>query len=315
MLPEFILAIDLGGTQMRAALVTGEGSILARSARPTPTDDKGLDPLFEMAGEVAGRDISCAVVAVPGRVDYELGRLEHAPNLPERWTQMLRADYLAEQLGHPVVLANDADVATVGEAYFGGGRHHDDVAFMTISTGVGAGVVLGGALVHGRRSSSEIGHTIVDRRTLTSGRPATLEALGSGNALEALAAGVGLPADARAVAEIADEGDPVASQIWRELLETVTVGAITLAHLFSPEVIVLGGGVGRNADGLVAMVRHHLVNHGPRSLPEPIDVVTSELGDDAGLIGAAAWLTATQPAIRPRPRLNTPGGERCREIE
>lgn len=133
--PDDVLAIDLGGTQMRAALVSKDGSVFRRSGRPTPLGDQDLDSLFELADEVVTGDVSTAVVAVPGRVDYRLGRLEHAPNLPDRWTGLLGQDHLENQLGLEVALANDADVAAVGEAYFGAGRHFEDVAYITVSTG------------------------------------------------------------------------------------------------------------------------------------------------------------------------------------
>jgi glucokinase len=205
---------------------------------------------------------------------------------------LLREDYLGEHLGLEVTLANDADAAVVGEAYFGGGRDHADVAYMTVSTGIGAGVVLGGRLMRGRRSSSEIGHTVVDRPALFAGAPATFEELASGTALAASAAAVGLPSDARRVVELVADGNSHARRIWQELVDVLVVGVTNLAHLYAPQVIVLGGGVGRNAD-LLAPIRRHLADRGPRSLPEPILVVTSELGDSAGLVGAAAWLTAT----------------------
>lgn len=315
MQPDDVVAIDLGGTRMRAALVSSDGSILARRSCPTPTSHDGLDSLFELAKEVAVRGVSRAVVAVPGRVDYQRGRLEHAPNLPERWTWMLRADHLADRLGLDVTLANDADSAAVGEAYFGAGRGYKDVAYMTVSTGIGAGVLLGGRLMHGRRSSAEIGHTIIDREALRSGAPATLEDLGSGSALEASATAADLPADARAVGDLARDGDSDARRMWRELIDAVVMGVTNLAHLFTPEVIVLGGGIGRNADGLLPSVRKHLADHGPHALPHPIVVAVAELGDDAGLVGAAVWHRATGGAPQDRSdRRVTQGPARRREL-
>ena len=290
--PDDVLAIDLGGTKMRAALVSNNGSIWRRVSRATPQDERNLDQLFELAEEVRTPDVSRAVVAVPGRVDYRAGRLEYAPNLSEHWTGILRTDHLKDKLGLEVALANDADAAAVGEAYFGAGRDYDDVAYLTVSTGVGAGVVLGGRLVAGRRSSAETGHSVIDRTALSSGAPATLEDLASGTALEASATAIGLPADARQVVELVESGDPGARRIWRELIDAVAIGIANLAHLFVPQVVVVGGGVGRNGDRLLVPVRRHLARHGPQLLPEPIHVVTASLGDNAGLVGAAAWSRA-----------------------
>ena len=293
MLPDDVLAIDLGGTQMRAALVSNDGSVSRRSARPTPSDDGDLDSLLELVGEVVNDDVSAAVVAVPGRVNYALGQLEHAPNLSKLWTRLLREDHLGDRLGLEVALANDADAAAVGEAYFGAGRHYDDVAYMTVSTGVGAGAVFGGHLVRGRRSSLEIGHSVIRRVPLFSDAPSSLEDLASGTALEAAAEHAGRPPDGRRIIELVEQEDPRAIRVWQEIVDALVVGVANLAYLLTPQVIVLGGGVGLNGSLLLEPIQQHLWSHGPPSLPDPIRVVTAALGDDAGLVGAAAWRMAT----------------------
>lgn len=293
MQPNDVLAIDLGGTQMRAALVGSDGSVSRREARATPVDDDNIDSLLDLADQVVTKGQVRAVVAVPGRVDYDRGRLEHAPNLPDRWISLLRDDYLSDRLGLEVSLANDADVAAVGEAYFGAGRNDVDVAYMTVSTGVGAGVVLGGRLVRGRRSSIEIGHTIIDRQAFFSDAPATLEDLGSGSALERAAAASDLPASGRAIIELVEQGNARAAGIWGELVASLMLGVTNLAHLFMPQVVVLGGGVGLNGDLLLGPICRHLALHGPAGLSQPIRIVTARFGDNAGLAGAGAWHRAT----------------------
>jgi glucokinase len=137
------LAVDLGGTRMRAALVTPEGEVASRRTMTTPQDAACPDALMGLVGDVlAGADVADAVIGVPGRVDHRRGRLEHAPNLPPHWPAALDERLLSERFGVAVALANDADVAAVGEAYFGAGRPYADVVYLTISTGVGAGVLL-----------------------------------------------------------------------------------------------------------------------------------------------------------------------------
>jgi glucokinase len=161
-----ILAMDVGGTNLRAALVDGDGHVAVRDECATP-DDRECGALIELGRHVLEQgDAERAVIGVPGRVDYRTGVLEYAPNLPPTWPAALTEARLADALGIEVALANDADLAAVGEAWFGAGRNHDDVAYLTISTGIGAGVVTGGLLVHGRRSVAEVGHTIVDGRAL-----------------------------------------------------------------------------------------------------------------------------------------------------
>lgn len=288
--PATTLAVDLGGTQMRAALVDGDGVLHQRRAEPTPQDASCPDALLDLSGDVLDTgDVQRAVIGVPGRVDHRSGRLEHAPNLPSHWPEALDEELLADRLGVPVSLANDADLAAVGEAYFGAGRGHADVVYLTVSTGVGAGVLLDGRLVAGSRSVAEAGHVVLDRTAARRGEPATFELLGSGTALERMGREAGLPADGARIVELVHDGDPDATRIWDDLVSVIGLGVTNLAFLFSPSVVVLGGGVGRNGDLLVEPIRDALERHGPRDLPTPIEVVVVGLGDDAALVGAAAW--------------------------
>jgi glucokinase len=293
------LAVDLGGTKMRAAVVAPDGEITRKKVMATPRDAACPDALLDLVGDVsAGAGVTDAVIGVPGRVDHRAGRLEHAPNLPPHWPDELNERLLAEHLGLGVSLANDADLAAVGEAYFGAARSYADVVYVTISTGVGAGVLLGRSLVSGRRSLAEAGDTVIDRCAARRGEAASFEDLGSGTALARRAAEEGLPADGARIVELVHAGDPRAAKVWDELVAVIAIGVANLAVLFSPEAVVLGGGVGRNGDLLLPAVRSHLDVHGPAGLPAPIEVLVAELADDAGLTGAAAWRRATRAARR-----------------
>lgn len=289
------LAIDLGGTKMRAALVDAGGAVCDRIECETPNEPE-IDSLIDLARKVLrGADVDRAVVGVPGRVDYRLGALEYAPNIPQGWVDALREPVLAKALGVEVSLANDADLAAVGEAWFGAGRSFADVAYLTISTGIGAGVVTGGLLVHGRRSVAEVGHTIVDGRELLAGRPATVEELGSGTSLSELAREAGLADDAPALVELVKQHDVTATRVFERVVYAAAIGAVNLAHLFTPDVIVVGGGLGLVGDLVLDPIRRLIAERGPRALPEPIAVVNAALGDDAGLTGAGAWERAFTP--------------------
>ncbi len=284
------LAVDLGGTQMRAAVVDPDGDLLLRRSEPTPRAAACPDALMDLVGDVlADQPVEHAVIGVPGRVDHRRGRLEHAPNLPPDWPDALVEHSLAERLGVPVALANDADLAAVGEAYFGAGQGHADIVYLTVSTGIGAGVLLDRRLVAGSRSLAEVGHTVLDLAASGRGEPASFENLASGTALGRRAELAGLPADGARVVELVHEGHPDARRVWDELVRVLSAGIAKLAFLFAPSAIVLGGGVGRNGDLLLAPVREALDRHGPQNLAEPIEVLVAELGDDAGLVGAAAW--------------------------
>jgi glucokinase len=290
-----VLAADIGGTHVRAALVDTEGNVLVRRSAPTPAQADVPEALIDLIGAVGaegGHDtLSTAVVGLPGGVDYDSGRLLWAPHLPDRWTDLLSGDALSAQLGLTVHLANDADLAAVGEAFFGAGRERAGVAYLTISTGIGAGVVHGGRLLHGRRSLGEVGHTVIDWLAWEKGHPCTLEELGSGSgvARQALESGLGA-LDGREVATAAADGDPRATVIWQAALVACAVGVANVVMAFSPSTVVIGGGLGRRQDFFVPL--RELVESRPQHFPEDLSIVMSQLGDDAALAGAAAWKSA-----------------------
>ena len=288
-----VLVVDLGGTHTRVAIVGPRAVIADRVDAPTRHDEAHPDELFAIIGKLRGRHgINRAVIGLPGRIDYREGRLEYAPNIPPTWAADLTVGRLREVTGVPTALANDADLAAVGEAYFGAGRDHRDVGFITVSTGVGAGVVLDGRLMSGRRSGVELGHVVIDREAARAGRPATVEQLGAGPALARVAAEAGVAEHDAALVARAEAGDPRLAEGWAQVMEAVALGGVALAHMFCPEVIVIGGGLGEASQGLRDAVQATVAARGPRDLPRPIAVVPAQLGNDAGLQGAAAWQDA-----------------------
>ncbi len=286
-----MLAVDLGGTHVRAALVDPDGTVHDRIRRVTPHGD--ADPSFVctmMAEVAAGRAVSRAVIGVPGVVDYDAEQLVAAPNLPPQWIPMLNDDWLRKRSGFEIALANDADLAAVGESSFGAGVGARDVVFVTVSTGVGAGIVLGERLMRGRYSGGEVGHSVVDRVRLAAGQDGTVEYLGAGTAMTRMAADRGLGASGAALADLVRSGDPTAVGVWNEAITAVALGVVNLCWIVTPQMVVVGGGVGMNADLVLPTIEDHVVRHGPSI--ETIQIVSAELGDDSGLAGAAAWWKA-----------------------
>ena len=292
-----VLAVDLGGTQLRVAVFDAAGEMCDRTAVPTPPDDP--DALAEaMRGVIASASVPLAgaVVGVAGPLSYAEGRPLKMPNLPH-WEGHVSAQRLADAVGLPVLLANDADLAALGEQRFGAGRGVSDMIYVTVSTGVGAGVILNGRLLHGARSLAEIGHTTIDRQA-----NATVEELASGTALRR-AAGV----DGATVTARVRTGDPQARAIFAEVAEALAVGVMNLVLCFMPERVVIGGGVSQAGDLLLEPVRARIAREGPRLAITP-QVVLAGGGDDVGLLGAfalwrdveageaAAWLVPARPS-------------------
>jgi glucokinase len=289
--PTEVLAVDLGGTNSRVAIVSPRGEIVVHDTEPTARDDMYPEQLVDQIRGVAGRrGVTRAVVGVPGRVDHASGRLEYAPNLPPHWHEHLSETWLSRATGLEVALANDADLAAVGEHRFGGGRGVDDMVYVTISTGIGGGAIVGGRLLRGRRSMLEIGHITIDRHDEGPGR--TLEGAASGTAMNRLAERAGLGARGRAVIDLVEAGDEAAVALWRDVTAAAGFGIAGLAHLFSPQLILIGGGLGLVGERLYEPVRAAVAAFGPQDLPEPIRIEGATLGDDAGLVGAAGWHAA-----------------------
>ena len=288
-----IIAVDLGGTNLRVALVDEDGTVLVRHRVPTPTQGSITDAIAELIAQLECDPDYSAVVAVPGLVDYGHRRALWAPHLPTGWVTELAEDNLSARLCRQVSIANDADLAAVGETYFGAGRNATDVVFLTVSTGIGAGVLLNRHLVRGRRSVAEIGHTIIDRHAFSSGQPATLEELASGSSVPRLTQIAAVPAHTGEQLEALEEsGDDRAIAVWMQMVESVTIGIINLAWCYGPDLIIIGGGIGRERP-LLDPVRRRLSQIAP-TIAMTFSLVEEELVDDAGLSGAAAWESATR---------------------
>lgn len=285
------IAVDLGGTHVRAAMVDEGGNVLRRIRRPTPAGDPAPFFLVELIAEVRAEEpCERAVIGLPGVIDHEEEVLVKAPNLPQAWIPMLTDAWLTERTELSVSLANDADLAAVGESAFGAGRGFRDVVYVTISTGIGAGIVLGDHLMRGRYSGGELGHTILSRTALAAGEPATVEELGSGTSITRRARAAGLEISGAEVAERVRQGDAAVTKIWMKAIESAAAGIVNLCWIVTPQAVVIGGGVGMNGDIVLPTVQRAIEKHGPGV--GQVAVLNAGLGDDAALAGAAAWWSA-----------------------
>ena len=276
---EVILACDVGGTRLRVAVVDSDGTVQSKQVVPTPPKEPvALGRAMQVILDENESNISGAVVGVPGPVDYSAAEVLKLPNLPD-WEGHISADRLSTMLSLPVLLANDADLAALGEHRYGAGRGSRDMLYVTASTGVGAGVILNGQLLHGRLSLAEVGHTIIDRKT-----HGTVESLGSGTALGRIAGQDAAFVEARAKAGAAD-----AVRIFDMVAGSLAIGVFNLVHCFSPEIVVIGGGMSHAGDLLLDPIREILTNCRVSCPASVAKVVRSTGGDDVGLQGAAAY--------------------------
>lgn len=305
------LAVDLGGTDLRAAIVDETGTVHAFAA--TATDSRGgpeavITQIVGLAARVradAGQAATVGVgVAAPGPLDPVAG-VAIAPPTLHGWRDVPLAALLRERLGQPVRLENDANAAALGEWRFGAGRGTQNMVFVTVSTGIGGGVIADGRLLHGRRGlAAEIGHMTIDRHateSLFGGACGAWEALASGTALGRAAtrraagpdgahlralAGAGT-VTARHVAEAARQSDPLALALLAEQARLLGIGFVNLLHLYSPERLIVGGGLSAALDLMqdeIARTVHERALVAYRDVP----IVAAALGGQAGLVGAAS---------------------------
>jgi glucokinase len=306
---ELVIAADLGGTNLRAAVVDADGRIHERVKHPTPKAERAdeiVRALVEAARECeslsgeSGRRIAALSVVVPGTVQIENGVVTKAPNVPCLDGFRLGAA-LESELQWPAVLENDANAAAVGEMWQGAGRGARTIIAVTLGTGVGGGIILDGELWRGiDGSAGEIGHIGVepDGPPCTCGSRGCLEVFASATAIVRMTreAQPRYPRSslhrsehltAKMVYQSGVERDELALEVFRRMGLYLGVGLASLVNILNPEVIVIGGGVANGWDLFIGHVREQVLE---RAFPIPArraQIVKAERGDDAGILGAA----------------------------
>lgn len=313
------VGLDIGGTKISGGLVTAAGQIARRARHETPAQDPDA-----IAGTVAGLvaelvdgyDVQAVGVACAGFIDATGTNVLFAPNLAWRDEPLKRR--LESALDLPVVIENDANAAAWGEFRFGAARDADDMVLVTVGTGIGGGVVTKGRMLRGAYGiAAELGHmrVVPDGLRCGCGNRGCWEQYASGNALvrearetirsltplaAALSAACkGKPEKLKGadVTRVAQTGDPAAIELIADLGTWLGEGVASVVAILDPELIVVGGGVAAAGDLLLeparAAFRRQLSGRGHR--PEA-QFVLAELGNDAGMIGAAAIAAEGYPA-------------------
>jgi glucokinase len=277
-----VLAVDVGGTDMKAALVDGDANALAFRSQPTPrTPDEIVDAVASLAGEFG--DAQAIGLAVPGVVDEERGVAVWSENLD--WRDVPFVSQISERCGLPVALGHDVRTAALAETRVGAARGLSDVVYLSIGTGIAAGIVLGGRLHAGDGYAGEIGHTPAGHdEPCACGGVGCLEAIASAAAIaRRYTARSGRPV--AGAKEVLEAGDADALAVWDEALDALAVALAWIASVLAPEAIVIGGGLSRAGAALLDPLNERI----PRHLTfQPMPrLVPAALGDRAGCIGAA----------------------------
>lgn len=312
---DWVVGVDIGGTSVVVGLVPAEGGppeALRIRATPSLGSPEGVvEHLGSMIADVTGtvRDdpeahILGVGIGTPGPLDRERGVVLDAFNLG--WTDFPLRDELADAVGLPATLDNDANCATWGEFWQGAGRGASSLVGVTIGTGIGGGLVLDGRLVHGTSASAgELGHTTIDfhGRRCKCGNYGCLEAYASGPNIAARAR-EGLEAGAESVlVDLVDgkldaltavtvyealvQGDAYAGEVMLETAKLLGAGIANVINIFNPEVVVIVGGVTRAGEYLFGPLRSEVRRRAFRSAEQACRIVPGELPETAGVIGAA----------------------------
>jgi len=319
-----VLALDLGGTQIRAAVVTPDAAIHARKARETPVEagpDAVVDacrdtlsdslsaframPVAAEAGDPVGISISS-----PGPLDPWRGVIGDTPNLGKDFRDVHDAERVEAALGIPTFLERDTQVAALGEGAFGSAQGFTEYLYVTVSSGVGGAIVTEGRLLRGPDGTAgELGHVVVDfngppcgcggtghLEAFSSGTGiarAARTAIGSGHAkdLEDYARSISVDPhtdhlDARQVAAAEQAGIATAREIMDEARRAFAAACVTFVDVFDPDLIVVGGGIARGeGDRLLGPARDLVAKEAFRAPAARVRIVPAALGDDVGLVG------------------------------
>jgi glucokinase len=306
-----VVGVDIGGTKLAGGVVDAQLQVHQRAQRSMAGLDTPalLDSITDVVTEliVAQRgDVLAVGFGIPSLIDRRSGTSVVAVNLP--LANVRFGALMAERLDLPVFVDNDGNVAALAEHRAGAGRGVDEMLMMTIGTGIGGGLILGGRLYRGWvGSGAELGHMVIDlngpRCQGNCPNRGCIEAMASGTALTREAAriaserpdsalgrarGAGRVTDGALVTELAHDGDPAAAEVLELIGTRLGVALASYTNIFNPEMIVLGGGVMGAGEMLLAPARAELMR---RALPpsrDTVRVVAAEFGSEAGMVGAAA---------------------------
>jgi glucokinase len=290
--PLRVIGVDVGGTKTLAAVVSAEGDIEARVERPTVVSSEQallaeLDSAVEELRAAHG-DIAALGFGIPSRIDQRTGRAVASVNVP--LADVPFRDRMHERHGLPVAIDNDGNAAAIAEWKVGAARGAGYVVMLTLGTGVGGGLILDGQPYRGAHGGgAELGHIVVefDGPPCACGGRGHLEAVASGKAASEVARELyGPQADSHELVRHAEAGDEKAVEAMAKIGRFLGAGLATFVNIFEPELIVIGGGFGRESELLLGPAREVLARDGLAPGSEHVKIVEAQLGADAGVIGA-----------------------------
>ncbi len=312
---QYYLGLDVGGTSMKAGIISADGTLIQTLLQPTNKNagpqaglalmEKVINLCIQKAGLNLG-SIQAIGAAVPGIIDLKNGVILDAVNLTD-WKNVPVRTHLETIFNKPIAFLNDANAAALGEAWLGAGKGAESMAFLTLGTGIGGGLIHQGKIIEGRHGlAGEIGHTRIEMsrpRPCSCGQFGCLEAYAGATsvlkrAYEALAEDFNKISDLHEPAEkktlsckdvfdVARNGDPIADRLVEETSSALALGIINILHFFDPEKVVLGGGMIAAGDDFLKRIRWFVKDQAFKECAQGEDICFATLGNDAGILGAA----------------------------
>lgn len=307
---KYVIGMDLGGTKITTAISDFEGNIIEKTTIPTMSREgslsvmtrmiQSIDNVLEMAS-INISEVKAIGIGSPGPLDANKGEIIQTPNLPFKNFNIVKP--IEEKFNVPVFLDNDANVASVGEFMFGRGKGFENVIYMTVSTGVGAGAVLNKKPYRGTSSNAlEIGHMTVNpfsKKQCNCGNFGDVEALASGTAISKSAKELidsgrdSILKDYEMITpyEVYDaykKGDNVAIEVLDEAFMYLGIAVANLILTFNPQVIAIGGGVSKIGDLFFEKIREEASKRCFKTMFENVKIVPTGLEQDTGVLGAIA---------------------------
>jgi glucokinase len=309
-----VLGIDLGGTSVKLAILSEEGEVLQKWSILTDNSNHGVKIMPDIIESIkhhlnlyrlTSEDFLGIGMGAPGAVDRSKGTVTGAFNLNWTTSQPVK-ETMEQETGIPFYLDNDANVAALGEKWRGAGGNRDDVVFITLGTGVGGGIIADGNLIHGTAGSGgEIGHMTVDPEGFecTCGKRGCLETVASATGVVKLArkhaeeyAGDsilkkliddGQEITSKMIFDFAKEGDVLAAMVVDRFAYFLGLACSHIGNLLNPSSIIIGGGVSAAGEFLLEKVNHYFLGFAFPNVQQSTKLMLAELGNDAGIVGAA----------------------------
>lgn len=303
----YAIGVDIGGTKTAIAMVDNHGKIVCQDIILTNLEIPPKEMIAEIVqviknliddASIEPQQIAGIGIGSPGPLDSENGVIVCPPNLPD-WTNIPMKQMVETALPYPVRLENDANAAALAERWLGAAQGCSEVVYMTVSTGIGAGIITGGKILHGKNGNAgDIGHTVVDPSfgPCTCGQDGCLEAIASGTAIAKHGSEVmGRRLDTEEVFNLYVQQEPKIVSLIDQVFKTLGIACVSLINTFDAEMIVIGGGVSKVGDPLFKAIREYTSKYALNPKGREAKVVPAMLEQNSGVIGAAGlWLHATK---------------------